>query len=91
MSKIFQSQADKHLILAKLLSIKDNLANQLYLAVLYKKQILWSCLDLHKQSRDGEPTYASPKVVQIFKIMQNYEDDFGYTPPTMFFESERVL
>lgn len=37
---------------------------------MYRKQILWEDLDIG--SKEGESTYASPKVVEIHEKMSEY-------------------
>lgn len=68
------------------MTIKDNLQSQIFMAVLYIKQIMWEDLDMTKNVKEGEEIYATPKVVEVKEKMNNYELDLGYKPMKMIFD-----
>ena len=70
---------------ARLMTIKDQLQRQIYFGILYRKQILWEELDIG--GKEGEAIYASPKVVEIHEKMQTYQQDWGYKPTKLVYES----
>ena len=57
---------------------------------MYRKQIMWKDLDMNKSGKDGEDIYASPKVVEVNELMNNYLENLGYTPKELIFDIERV-
>lgn len=70
--------------------MKDQLHGQIFLAVMYRKQILWDDLDMNKSGKDGEDIYASPKVVEVSDKMNSYIVELGYKPVKFIYDIDSI-
>jgi hypothetical protein len=53
------------------MTIKDHLQGQIFLAMMYRKQLRWKDLDI--SGKQGTEVYEKPKVVECIKKMSVYE------------------
>lgn len=71
---------------AKLMTLKDNLQQQIFQAVIYRKLILFEDLGVNHNSSADEEVYAAPVVVKVHDKINKYVDDYGYKPPRQIYE-----
>jgi hypothetical protein len=71
--------------IAKLMTLKDDLQGKIFKAVLYRKILLFDDLAVNNDVK-GEEVYASPKVVEIYELINRYVEEFRYKPPKLIYE-----
>ena len=71
-------------MIARLMTIKDQLLGQIYFGVLYRKVVLWKDLDIG--GKDGESIFAEPKVVEVHDKMNWYQQEYNCTPTRLLYE-----
>lgn len=71
--------------IAKLMTLKDDLQGKIFKAVMYRKILLFDDLAVNNDVK-GEEVYASPKVVEIYELINRYVEEFRYKPPKLIYE-----
>jgi len=54
--------------------------------MMYRKEILFEDLSVSHDVKEGEEIYASPKIVEINKKINSYQEEFGYKPVRLIYE-----
>lgn len=85
MSNVLKGKEPIQLI-AKLMTLKDELNGQIFTAIIYRKIILFDDLSVNNDGKEGEDIYASPKVVEINDRINRYVEEFRYKPPRLIYE-----
>jgi hypothetical protein len=66
------------------MTIKDHLQGQIFLAMMYRKQLRWKDLDI--SGKQGTEVYEKPKVVECIKKMSVYESDWNCILTNLVYE-----
>ena len=80
-------QGDQFYKLAKILSIKDQVLEQILSGMLYKKMVVWKDLKISLgSSQDDNVVYAKEKVVEVHQKIENFQQTLDYLPSRFDFK-----